>query len=289
MPSYFKISCPVNTQCLLGEGPVWHEGSNTLFWVDILERKIFSYNLTTGDVNWWQTQEYVGFIILNPKGEILAGYKSGLHEIVLLENHVVRSQRIDTIDEKDSSVRFNDGMIDRNGDIWACSMDMNNARDLGKYFYYDDDLVQRIVLENYTVANGPALNNNRDKLYTVETVGNHHRVKGIYRYTITGKGRVANEELLVPWPHNSYPDGVFTDGFDNVWVGEFGGNVLRSFTADGKLKLEIPLPAWNVTKGVFCTTGEYRLFVTSARFGCSDATLQRYPQTGGILLIEGLI
>ena len=94
--------------------------------------------------------------------------------------------------------------------------------------------------------------------------------------------------MLIPWPHNSYPDGVFTDSFDNLWVGEFGGNVMRSFTSDGILKLEMPLPAWNITKGVFCKTVENRLFITSARIGCDESTLQLYPHTGGILLIEGL-
>jgi len=288
MPSDYKISCPVNSRCLLGEGPVWHESSNTLFWVDILERKVFSYNLASAEVNWWQTQEYVGFIVLTPKGEILAGYKSGLHKIALLENHEVIAQRIDTIDELDPSIRFNDGMIDLDGSIWACSMDMDNHHGLGKYFYYGDDLVQRIVLENYTVANGPALNNSQDKLYTVETVGNTYRVKGIYSYTITGNGCVTNEQLLIPWPYKSCPDGVFTDSFDNLWVGEFGGNILRSFTPDGILKSEIPLPAWNITKGVFCKTGENRLFITSARIACNEEILQQYPHTGGILLIEGL-
>ena len=147
---------------------------------------------------------------------------------------------------------------------------------------------QRIVSENYTVANGPALNNSRDKLYTVETVGNSHRVKGIYRYSIIKKGCVANEELFIPWVFDTYPDGVFTDNYDNLWIGEFGGNVVRKFSNEGELKLEIPLPAWNVTKGVFCKT-QNRMFITSARLKCNEEILKRYPQTGGILMVEGLV
>jgi sugar lactone lactonase YvrE len=167
-------------------------------------------------------------------------------------------------------------------------MDMDNKSGLGKYFYYGADFKRRIVLENFIVANGPAINMGNDKLFTVETVGSPNRVKGVYRSSIIGEGSVYNEELFIPWVFDTYPDGVFTDNDDNVWVGEFGGNVVRKFSNEGELKLEIPLPAWNVTKGAFCKT-QNRMFVTSARLQCNEEILERYPQTGGILMVEGLV
>ena len=289
MKPEFKTSCLVNVKCLLGECPVWHEQSTTLYWVDIIEKKIFSYNLATTVTQWWQTEEYIGFIVFTGGGEMLAGYKSGLHKINLLSDHSVHAERIDRIDTATPSVRFNDAIVDDEGGLWACSMDMDNQAALGKYFYYGSDLKRQVVLEKYTVANGPALNNEQDLLYTVETVGNPHRPKGIYRSSIVGRGGVANEQLFIPWKLASYPDGVFTDINGNLWVGEFGGNVIRSFDNDGKLRMEMPLPAWNVTKGSFCKTAENRLFVTSARLQCDEVILEKYPETGGVFLIEGLV
>ena len=34
-----------NNKCLLGESPIWHQGTNTFFWLDYLNSKIYSYNL----------------------------------------------------------------------------------------------------------------------------------------------------------------------------------------------------------------------------------------------------
>ncbi|TSD63841.1 SMP-30/gluconolactonase/LRE family protein [Inquilinus sp. KBS0705] len=285
-----NIDFLLDTKSALGEGPVWNYKMQTLFWVDILGKKIYSWKPDTKTFNFWNTGEFVGFVIFTKEESMLAGYKSGLHKLTLLENNEIIAERIDCIDQDGVSVRFNDGCLDKNGGVWACTMDMDNRHNLGKYYYYNTDMTRKVVLEGYVVANGPAISPDNKILYTVETSGNTMIRKGVYRSVLDEGGNVSDTRLLIDWAGlNSSPDGLITDKIGNLWVGEFGGNRLRCFNDDGLIIREIPLPAWNVTKCAFEGANENILFVTSARIGVDGNLMKRFPFTGGLLSITGLI
>jgi len=283
-----KIRCISNPECTLGEGPLWDAKKNLLYWVDILENKIYSYDAASGTVKSWTTNEHVGFVIIKQDGSLIAGLKSGLHNISLNDDTTVTASRIDRVDENLEYIRFNDGMSDKSGGIWACTMDMRTREPLGKYFYYDQEYRKTIVDEGYVVANGPAISPDERFLYTVETVGNKNISKGIYVSEITSNKTLANRKLLIDWnERNTYPDGLITDTKGNLWIAEFSGNTLRCYSCYGELKTEIPLPAWNVTKAAIGGEKGDVLYVTSSRIGVDQDILANYPYTGGIIEITG--
>jgi len=261
-----KIRCVVNPGCSLGEGPLWDAESQRLYWVDILENRIYRHDPASRATESWRTPENVGFVLPTRHG-LVAGFATGLHHVTL-DGDVVEATRIDRVDP-----RFNDATCDAEGRIWACT--------LSTYYRYDRGLVRTTVDTGYGVANGPALSPDGGLLYTVETDGRPERRKGVYVSRVRVDGTLADQRLLVDWaPYGSAPDGVVTDGDGNLWLGEFRGNVVRRFSPDGEETLAIALPAWNVTKAALA--GD-RLFVTSARVEVDDETLARYPDTGGVL------
>jgi len=262
------IRCIVNPGCTLGEGPLWDAGTRRLYWVDILENRIYRYDPADERTETWRTPEHVGFLIPTERG-LVAGFASGLHLVELRDDGTVDATRIDRVDPE---FRFNDATLDREGRIWACT--------LAAYYRYDRDLSRRTVDQGYAVANGPALSPDGALLYTVETSGRPDRRKGVYVSRIAGDGTLDDQRLFVDWPHDSLPDGIVADGDGSLWVGEFHGNVLRRFDASGAETLSLPLPAWNVTKAALA--GD-RLYVTSARVDADEEQLRRYPHTGGVL------
>lgn len=277
-----EIRCIADTKCTLGEGPVWDEADGCLWWVDILENRIFRYNLVSEYMEWWKTPEHAGFIVLKKNGGLIAGLKSGLHHVELRENQDISVRRIDRVDEQKDFIRFNDGICDSRGRIWGCTMDMNQKAPLGKYICYDKELNGKVVDEGYVVANGPALSPHGNILYTVETVGGPALQKGIFMLE-SGK-----KKLLIDWSeYDTFPDGIITDSDGNLWIGEFGGNTLRSFSPQGMLILEIKVPGWSVTKPVFGGKEKNVLFVTTARYAAGEKALKNYPQTGGVFEIRG--
>jgi sugar lactone lactonase YvrE len=284
-----QIRCIADTKCTLGEGPVWDEKNQVLYWVDILENKVFRHDPSSEAVDWWKTPEHVGFIILKEGDGLLAGLKTGLHHVALQKDHSVSVSRIDRVDEHKDHIRFNDGICDQQGRIWGCTMDMRNEVPLGKYYCYDGNLNRTIVDEGYVVANGPALSPEGQFLYTVETVGGPTLKKGIYVAASQDRRDFHAKKLVVDWRERpTLPDGVITDEEGNLWIGEFGGNTLRCYSSEGILKHEIVVPAWSITKAVFGGKDRNILYVTTARYGAEENILKKYPQTGGIFEIRGM-
>jgi len=198
------------------------------------------------------------------------------------------SSRIDRVDGNRDDVRFNDATVDADGRIWACTLGGTPEEPLGTYYCYDTELNRRTVDGGYLVANGPALSPDRSLLYTVETSGHPSRRKGVYVSRITPTGPLEGLRLLIAWDaYDSSPDGVVTDGDGNLWLGEFYGNVLRCFDSGGAHVASVPLPAWNITKAAFGGKRSDLLYVTSARVEADEETLARYPDTGGVIVVEG--
>lgn len=284
-----QIKCIAESNCTLGEGPVWDSKVRALYWVDILDNKIFRYDESTGALDWWATPEHIGFLILTGNGGLIGGLKTGLHHVKLQDRNRVSVSRIDRVDEGLDYIRFNDGICDQQGRIWGCTMDMNQESPLGKYYRYDQEMNRTVIDEGYVVANGPALTSDGQKLYTVETVGGPSIEQGIYVIELDGNKKPVEKQLLIDWEgRSSVPDGIITDANGNLWVGEFGGNTLRCFYSEGILKQEIELPAWNITKATVGGANLDTIYATSARLGVEKKILGRYPQTGGVFEISGL-
>ncbi len=174
-----QTRCLVNSGCSLGEGPTWDRDSQRLYWVDILENRIYRHDPADGSTHSWTTPEHVGFVVVRPDGELVAGFKSGLHHVVLNDDATVTSSRIDRVDGNRDDVRFNDATSDAGGRIWACTLGGTPGEPLGTYYCYDTDLNRRTVDDGYLVANGPALSPDRSLLYTIETSGHPGRQKGV--------------------------------------------------------------------------------------------------------------
>jgi sugar lactone lactonase YvrE len=287
--SELDVRCLVNPGLSLGEGPSWDAASCRLYWVDILENRIYRHDPADGRTESWTTPEHVGFVLAGTNGSLLAGFKSGLHDVALGVDGTVTASRIDRIDDGRDDVRFNDATRDCEGQIWACTVGGSAERPLGAYYCYDAELNRRTVDESYVVGNGPALSPDGRLLYTVESTGHPGRPKGVYVSRVTLSGELEGQRLLIGWDaHASSPDGVVTDKDGNLWLGEFDGNVLRRFSAAGEQTAAIPLPAWNVTKAALGGERGDLVYVTSARYGVDDETLSRYPDTGGVLEIAGI-
>jgi sugar lactone lactonase YvrE len=283
-----RTRCVVNPGCSLGEGPTWDSGSQRLYWVDILENRIYRYDPADESTTSWTTPEHVGFVVARPDGGLVAGFKSGLHHVALNDDGSVTASRIDHADDNRDDVRFNDATSDSEGRIWACTLGGTPEEPLGTYYCYGIDLSRHTVDAGYLVANGPALSPDRRLLYTVETAGHSVRPKGVYVSHITANGTLEAQRLLIDWSaYQSSPDGVVTDRDGNLWLGEFRGNVLRRFSPDGERLASVPLPAWNVTKAVFGGEHGDLVYVTSARVEADEETLARYPDTGGVIEVAG--
>ncbi|MFD2574073.1 SMP-30/gluconolactonase/LRE family protein [Spirosoma soli] len=283
-----QISCFVEAQCSLGEGPVWDDTRNGLWWVDIVEKQVYFADATGQFVRQWTMPELVGFVLPRSDGRLWAGFESGLHIVHLPDEGEPSYERIDKIDHDPPNVRFNDAAFDGNGNIYASTMDLNNEQPLGKVLYYKVNPDGRpesavVVASDFVIANGPATADSQT-LFMIESSGHPGRAKGIWASSIRPDGTLESERHLVEWPYDGSPDGGTIDSAGNVWVGHYGGDTIRQFSPAGKLLQAIQLPVINPTKVAIQEEG--KLYVTSAREGATDEQIAQYPLTGSVLQVQ---
>src|SRR5688500_11496044 len=130
------ISCVADVKALLGEGPVWVEREQALYWVDIKGRRIFRLDEARG-ITHWETPFRVGSIAPRESGGFIAGTDRGFAHIDLDRG------RFDIVSHPEAELadnRFNDGKTDRSGRFWAGTMDDSERTATGSLYRLDFDL-----------------------------------------------------------------------------------------------------------------------------------------------------
>ena len=269
----------------LGEGIYVDQRHNHVWWVDILERRVYRSSADGSDLQTWETPELVGFVLPHPDGErYWLGLKSGPHAARLADGLPPDLERLDTIDTTSPQIRVNDGSLSSDGQsLYVTTMDMNVKEPLGRLFCYDQRGNATELSTNFIISNGPAVSASEPVVYVAESEGHAGRPKGVYRVDLHAATPI--ETTLIEWPYGGSPDGVSMDASGTLWVGEYGSNCIRQFTTQGHLLRTIKLPALNVTKVASVSN---RLYVTSAADGVTDDQRRQYPLTGHVLVLDGV-
>jgi xylono-1,5-lactonase len=245
-------------RCELGEGPLWSERHNALYWVDILSAKLYRLSLGSGDVADWSLPEMTGWVVeRRDKPGFIAGLKSGFHELTL--NPFECRAVVDPEPEQPGN-RMNDAKVDHLGRIWAGTMDAHIRKATGSLYRLDPDFTVSRQDTGYLVTNGPAFDPAGEIVYHNDTG------RGIvYRFRMSPSGELENKEEFIRVPEEAgRPDGMTVDAEGHLWIAHWGGGRVTRYTPEGKPERAIELPASQITSVTFGGSDLDRLFVTSA-------------------------
>ena len=176
------VTCAADVHALLGEGPVWVEREQALYWVDIKGRKIFRLG-EDGTLRSWDTPMRVGSLAPRTAGGFVAGptgagiCRSCCHRFEIFANP----------DEDRPDNRFNDGKVDRQGRFWAGTMDDREREATGTLYRLDPDLRVTTADQGYRVTNGPAFGPDGRIMYH-----NDSARQVTYAFDLDASGNVAN-------------------------------------------------------------------------------------------------
>ena len=105
---------------LLGEGPLWSERDNAIYWVDILGKRLHRMSLADDGVASWDMPELIGWVIeRRSEPGFIAGFVSGFAELAL---DPLAIQPIGNPQPDFPGNRMNDAKADTAGRIWAGPM-----------------------------------------------------------------------------------------------------------------------------------------------------------------------
>lgn len=263
----------------LGEGPVWDEVRQRIWWVDSERGEIFRGRLEGDrlDVEWQRSMgEKVGCLTPAHDGGLLVAGERMVHLLDADGEHRESIRLIpDTVDS-----RLNDGTVDPAGRFLVGSIRCDDRAQQECVWSIDADRTVRIVLTGVTVSNGIGFAPDGTTMYHVETRPGEVRA---YDYDLK-HGSASHQRTVLDC--GGTPDGLAVDADGRLWIAFFGDGVVRCLTPDGRVVDEIGVAAPHVTCPEFVGPARDRLLLTSARFRLTAEALAAWPMSGGVFVAE---
>jgi len=270
------VQCIADVRAVLGEGPVWVEREQALYWVDIKGRKIFRLD-KSGELRGWSTPFRVGSIVPRKSGGFIAGTDEG---IAALDPHAGRFEIVARPEEQLPGNRFNDGKVDRRGRFWAGTMDDEEKAASGTLYCFDEAMNWAAVDEGYRVTNGPAFSPSGELMYHNDSA---RRVT--YVFDLEAGNAVNRRVLLQFGDGQGFPDGMTVDSEGCLWIAFWDGGCVRRYSGEGEWLETIEMPVSRPTSCAFGGPDFDRLYVTSATTGLSAEALTMQPMAGGLFML----
>ena len=264
---------------LLGEGTLWVPTLNSIFFVDIKEKKIFILNTKTKKRKIFKVNKEIGFVSHIKENVFILGLKSELRIVNLINKKVLYSIKIESNKKYN---RLNDGKTDPMGRLWFGTMDnLERKKSSGSLYCLNNKLKLHKVDSKYYITNGPAFLNKNNFYHT------DSRKKIIYKIRINNKLKILKKSVFLKFRKiDGFPDGMTTDTKNNLWVCHYAGGCISVYNLKGKKIHKINLPAKNITNCTFGGSKYNQLYVSTARKDLKIKDINKYPLSGSLFKIK---
>ena len=279
-PSIQRLPVPPS---VLGEGPVWSDRDQCLYFVDIISCRVQAYWPRTQAYRYWQFDQFTGS---------LAECRSG-GLIVTLRDRIVRFdparavssqapwlEEIAVLEADRPANRLNDGKTDALGRFWVGSMQHDEKARNGRLWCVTADGRARAFRDNIGVSNSISFDDQRNRMYFADSMA------GLIEQTTWNDEKEPTAWQPFARAGAGAPDGSCTDASGFLWNAEWGGHRLVRYAPTGEVDRVIKMP---VSRPSCCTFGgadHSTLFVTSAQYLLSAEEQRQDAQAGSLYCID---
>jgi sugar lactone lactonase YvrE len=272
-------SLVADVSAVLGEGPVWIEREQALYWVDIKGYKVFRHRPADGALKTWDTPYRVCSLAPRAQGGFIGGTEDGFSRVDLEADRFI--PLVNPEPERMTN-RFNDGKLDRAGRFWAGTMDGDEREATGALYRLNADNSWARVDDGYRVTNGPAFSPDGRLMYH-----NDSALQVTYLFDLDEAGNASNRRTFLQFGEgDGYPDGMTVDAEGCLWIAFWDGWSVRRFSPEGELLDRIDVPVARPTSCVFGGADLDRLYISSASIGLSPEDKAAQPYAGGLFVAE---
>jgi sugar lactone lactonase YvrE len=242
-----------NEHCQVGENPLWDEGEQALYWVDIERGRLFRFDHASGRHECIYHGEPIGGFTFQDDGTILL---FGVNRIWRFDGKaaVIVREGID-----DTMARFNDVYADPTGRVYAGT---NGYDDKGGGLYrIDTDGSITELFKGTGCSNGTDLTPSGKHLYWTDSTAN-----AIYRFAYDEKsGALSHRETFVQVDRSQGTvDGLMVDAEGCVWSARWDGYAVFRYSPTGDVLETIELPVGKVSSVAFGGPDGDELYITTA-------------------------
>eukprot|EP00899_Mesostigma_viride_P005733 jgi/Mesvir1/15160/Mv04843-RA.1 len=293
-PAELMLDC----RNVLGESPVWCTRRNLLYWVDIEEQHLHSFDPLASAPEghqWWPLPDRPGCVALTETdGRFILAFKGG---VSVWEQETEKITQLAAFEPDFPTTRMNDGRADRDGRLVVGGYNEAHSIDGGRaiaslYRLGTDGGVSRVLPEGIRCANSICFSPDGRHMYFTDSP-----TRTILRYDYPPPhgdipGVASGTDPLPCNPRvfarmapddPAIPDGSTTDAEGGLWNARFrGSQVVHHRASDGAIDVIIPVPVPNVTSVALGGPDLKTLFITTARKKMSEGQLALMPSAGGL-------
>jgi sugar lactone lactonase YvrE len=260
----------------LGEGPVWDDREQCVWWVDILGESIHRTDPVTGQDDTILVGQMVGALGLRQRGGLVAAVRDGF---VAIDPSSGRIERVADVEADRPRTRMNDGKVDPQGRFWAGTTDLDHRPGLGTLYRLDADHTVSPMLADVTISNGLDWTADGATMYFIDTP-----TRQVDRFSFGPSfGSISDRKRAVAIrPGAGHPDGMTLDAEDHLWVALWDGWAVERYAPDGNLELRVEVPVAQVSSCTFGGSDLDVLFITTAQKEFPAEGKPDQPHAGGL-------
>ncbi len=266
----------------LGEGVLWNEQRQTVWWTDIEGSKLFEFDPDTDALQTRDTPHRVAcFGFVEGTDSLIVAFDQG---IALYDPQSAEIDWLVGPDVLSDGLRFNDGKIDPEGRFWVGTLveDPARATETAALYCLDPDGGLVTHIDDIAISNGLCWSPDGTVMYHADSPTN-----SICAYDFdAGRGTLSGHRTFATTAKDVHPDGSTVDADGGMWNAQWGGGQVVCYSPDGRISHVIELPVSQPTCVAFGGENLDLLFVTSARAGLSDEDLVKEPAAGDLFVFR---
>jgi L-arabinonolactonase len=261
----------------LGEGIVWCDRAQALYWTDILAATLWCYQLDGTTRQWPMPERLASIALCEADGWLLLGLASQLAFFQLSSGELRPIANV----EAELPTRLNDGACDRQGRFVFGTLHEPDAGDsqrpLGSFYRLHPDLrLERLPLGGVAVSNSIAFSPTGDTMYYCDSP-TRRILCCDYGDTLTRVRTFVDLD-----GSNGEPDGSTVDAQGGLWNAQWGAGRVVRYRPDGSADTVVEVPARQPTRAAFGGSGLGQIYITSARAGLDAQALMDDPLAGAL-------
>jgi sugar lactone lactonase YvrE len=264
---------------ILGEGPVWNEDEQVLYWLDIFLPAVNRFNPADGLNQATPLNGPIYAMALCGRGRVIGAFEDGIGFLDIDRGTI----EIIGDPKAGSAVNFNDGKCDRRGRFWTGTMAKDWESPIGALYRVEASRKITQMDRGIVLSNGLGWSPDDRVMYFTD-----FGKRVIYAYDFDPEiGEVRRRRPFIQIPDEAgFPDGMTVDAEGCLWVAHWDGWRVTRYGPDGKPRQVVRMPVQRPTSCAFGGPDLSTLYVTSARMGLSEAQLAASPLAGSVFAIR---
>lgn len=264
----------IESDALVGEGPVFDQRNGCLVWVDIDNGTIFENDLTTGRQAVTVLDTTVGAVAPRLKRK---GFAAAVGDgFGFVEDGVLAV--VDPV-TPESFQCMNDAKVDSRGRLWAGSTHTSFVPGTGGLHRWDGTRPSTQVTKGFTLPNGLGWSPDDSVMYLVDSIAQH-----LLAASYSADAGDIGEFNVLAEINSGLPDGLAVDVEGCIWIAVWGGYEVRRLNPSGELVGIVPMPVAQPSSCAFDSDGT--LYITSARAGLTEEVLADQPLAGSVFALS---